>query len=104
LYYEQLTKITKLTFSVMPHFYLRTSRAWTPCPSGTRKRKAGRSDSIRSIGVGKDLEFSARWLWEACNVLKPFPVRGGHLLGYAAGLDTCPVRALGLVHRSWAPD
>jgi hypothetical protein len=51
LYYEQLTKITKLTFKVMPHFYLRTSRVWTACPSGSRKRKADRSDSIRSIGL-----------------------------------------------------
>ena len=50
MYYEQFTKITRLTFTVMPHFYLRTSRVWTPCPSGSRKRKAGRSDSIRSIG------------------------------------------------------
>ena len=49
-----MTKITKLTFTVMLHFYLRTSRSWTPCPSGTRKRKAGRSDSIRSIGVDQD--------------------------------------------------
>jgi hypothetical protein len=54
----------------MVHFYLRTSRVWTPCPSGSRKRKAGRSDSIRSIGFEKDLEFVARWLWEACRVLK----------------------------------
>ena len=51
MYYEQLTKITKSTITVMPHFYLRTSRSWTACPSGSRKRKAGRSDSIRSIGV-----------------------------------------------------
>jgi hypothetical protein len=51
LCYEQLTKITKLTFTVLPHFYLRTSRALTPCASGSRKRKAGRSDSIRSIGI-----------------------------------------------------
>src|SRR5829696_4706768 len=48
------TKITKLTFTVMPHFYLRTSRAWTPFASGSRKRKAGRSDSIRSIGSDRE--------------------------------------------------
>ena len=46
-----MAKITKLTFTVMLHFYLRTSRSWTPCPSGSRKRKAGRSDSICSIGL-----------------------------------------------------
>jgi hypothetical protein len=62
LYHEQLTKITKLTFTVLPHFYLRTSRVWTPCPSGSRKRKAGRSDSIRSIGFGKDLGWNVQWL------------------------------------------
>jgi hypothetical protein len=50
LYFERMTKITKLTFTVMPHFYLRTSRSWTPCPSGSRKRN-GHSDSIRSIGL-----------------------------------------------------
>ena len=55
MYHEQLTKITKLTFTVMVHFYLRTSRVWTPCPSGTRKRKAGRSDSIRSMGLVRTL-------------------------------------------------
>ena len=54
MYHEQLTKITKLTFTVMPHFYLRTSRVWTPCPSGSRKRKVRRSDSIRSIGFAMD--------------------------------------------------
>ena len=56
MYFEQLTKITKLTFTVMPHFYLRTSRACTLCPSGSRKRKAGRSDSIRSIGSDRAAE------------------------------------------------
>ena len=65
-----MTMITKLTLIVMPHVYLRTSRARTPYPSGSRKRKAGRSDSIRSIGFEKDLEFVARGLWEACRVLK----------------------------------
>ena len=70
MYYKQLTKITKLMFTVLPHFYLRTSRVWTACPSGTRKRNE-RSESIRSIGFGKDLEFAARWLWKACCVLKP---------------------------------
>jgi hypothetical protein len=44
-----MTKITKLAFTVMLHFYLRTSRAWTPCSSGSRKRN-GHSDSIRSMG------------------------------------------------------
>jgi hypothetical protein len=43
--------ITKLTFIVMPLYYLRTSRSWTPCPSGTQKRNAERSDSIRSKGI-----------------------------------------------------
>ena len=56
MYPERLTKITKLTFTVMPHFYLRTSRAWTPCPSGSRKRKAGRSGSIRSMGSDRAAE------------------------------------------------
>jgi len=32
-------------------FYLRTSSSWAPSPSGTLKRKAGRSDSIQSIGA-----------------------------------------------------
>jgi hypothetical protein len=32
-------------------FYLRTSSSWAPSPSGTRKRKSGRSDSIRSKGI-----------------------------------------------------
>jgi hypothetical protein len=40
----------RLTFTVLPLLYLRTSRSWTPCPSGTRKRN-GHSDSIRSMGV-----------------------------------------------------
>jgi len=65
-----LTKITKLWFTVLPLFYLRTSRVWTPCPSGSRKRKVGRSDSIRSIGFAEDHRFNVRWLKEACRILK----------------------------------
>jgi hypothetical protein len=54
-----MTKLTKFTFTVMPLFYLRTSRSWTLCPSGSRKRKAGRSDSIRSIG--NDSTWKIAW-------------------------------------------
>jgi hypothetical protein len=43
-------------------FYLRTSRLWAPSPSGTRKRKAGRSDSIRSKGFKEDRSFNLRSL------------------------------------------
>ena len=88
MYYEQLTKITKLTFTVMSHFYLRTSRVWTPCPSGTRKRKAGRSDSIRSIGFEEDHRFNVRWLKEACRILKPdgtIWVTGTHHIIFSLG-------------------
>jgi hypothetical protein len=65
-----MTKLRKFTFTVMPLFYLRTSRSWTPCSSGSRKRKAGRSDSIRSMGFVHNLRFDARWLCEAWRVLK----------------------------------
>jgi hypothetical protein len=41
-------------------FYLRTSSSRAPSPRETRKRRAGRSDSIRSMGIEKC--FSApRW-------------------------------------------
>ena len=55
----------------MPLFYLRTSSSYSPPPSGTRKRKAGYSDSIRSKGLKKDHEFNVRWLRAARRVLKP---------------------------------
>jgi DNA modification methylase len=83
-----LTKITKLTFTVLPHFYLRTSRARTPCPSGSRKRKAGRSDSIRSIGFAEDHRFNVRWLKEAWRILKPqgtIWVTGTHHIIFSLG-------------------
>jgi DNA modification methylase len=88
LYYEQLTKITRLTFTVMLHFYLRTSRSWTPCPSASRKRKAGRSDSIRSIGFAGDHRFNVRWLKEASRILKPdgtIWVTGTHHIIFSLG-------------------
>ena len=60
----------RLTFTVLPLLYLRTSRAWTPCPSGSWKRKGGRSDSIRSIGFADTYRFNVRWLQETCRILK----------------------------------
>ena len=63
-----MIKITKLTFTQMPHYYLRTSRAWTPCPGGSRKRN-GQSDSIRSMGVGKDLGWNVLWLQTTRRIL-----------------------------------
>ncbi len=55
----------------MPHFYLRTSSSWARFPSGTRKRKRGRSDSIFARwGLAKDHDFNVRWLREARRVLK----------------------------------
>jgi site-specific DNA-methyltransferase (adenine-specific) len=50
---------------------LRTSSSWASSPSGTRKRKAACSDSIRSKGLEKDHEFNVRWLRAARRVLKP---------------------------------
>jgi hypothetical protein len=61
-------EIVKFTATLL--FCLRTSSAWVPSPSSTRKRKAVRSDSIRSIGLAKDHEFNVRWLQAACRVLK----------------------------------
>src|SRR5215212_4781809 len=53
-------------------FYLMTSSLpESSPPRSTRKRKVGRSDSIRSMGLGKDHEFNVRWLREARRVLKP---------------------------------
>jgi site-specific DNA-methyltransferase (adenine-specific) len=72
----------------MVHFYLRTSNSWTPSPSGTRKRKAGRSDSIRSIGFAGDHRFNVRWLKEACRILKPegtIWVTGTHHIIFSLG-------------------
>ena len=40
-------------------------------PKDTRKRKAERSDSIRSMGFKKDHEFNVRWLRAARRVLEP---------------------------------
>ena len=60
----------RLTFTGLPLFYLRTSRSWTPCPSGSRKRRAERSDSIRSIGFAVTHRFNVRWLQETCRILK----------------------------------
>ena len=51
-----MTMLTTFPFTVMLLFYLRTSRSWTPYPSGSRKRKARRSDSIRSIGSDRAAE------------------------------------------------
>jgi hypothetical protein len=88
LYFERLTKITKSTFTIMPLFYLRTSRSWTPCASGSRKRKAGRSDSIRSMGFAEDHRFNVRWLKEACRILKPegtIWVTGTHHIIFSLG-------------------
>jgi hypothetical protein len=45
----------------VPLFYLTlmtSSRSTLSLPKGTRKRKAGRSDSIRSMGFGKDLGWN----------------------------------------------
>jgi site-specific DNA-methyltransferase (adenine-specific) len=69
-------------------FYLRTSSSWAPSPSGTRKRKAGRSDSIRSKGLSKDHEFNVRWLRAVRRVLKPdgtLWVSGTHHIIFSLG-------------------
>ena len=61
---------------------------WTPCPSGSRKRKAGRSDSIRSIEFAEDHRFNVRWLKEACRILKPdgtIWVTGTHHIIFSLG-------------------
>jgi hypothetical protein len=52
------------------YFLIATSSFSGPSPNSTRKHNTKRSDSVRSIGFEKDLEFVARWLWEACRVLK----------------------------------
>jgi hypothetical protein len=90
-----------------PEDYLRTSRAWTPCPSGSRKRNAGRSDSIRSIGFAEDHEFNIRWLKEACRILKPggtIWVTGTHhiIFSLSFALQTMKLK---LINVTWAkPD
>ena len=53
-------------------YVLMTSSFPAPLPfSGQRKRKLGRSDSIRPMGQKKDHEFNVRWLKAARRVLKP---------------------------------
>ena len=59
-----------------------------PSASGTRKRKAGHSDFIRSKGLAKDHEFNVRWLREARRVLKPdgtLWVTGTHHIIFSLG-------------------
>jgi hypothetical protein len=41
-------------------FYLRTSSSWAPVPRSTRKRRDRYSDSIRSKGFEKSLEWNDR--------------------------------------------
>ena len=65
-----------------------TSGLWVPSPSGSRKRKAERSDSIRSIGFAEDHRFNVRWLKEACRILKPdgtIWVTGTHHIIFSLG-------------------
>src|SRR5215211_3191878 len=72
----------------MPLIYLRTSSSWALSPSGTRKRKAGYSDSIRSMGLEKDHDFNVRWLHAARRVLKPdgtLWVSGTHHIIFSIG-------------------
>jgi len=72
----------------MLRFYLRTSSSRAPSPSGTRKRRAGRSDSIRSKGFEKDHEFNVRWLRESRRVLRPggtLWVSGTHHIIFSLG-------------------
>ena len=69
-------------------FYLRISSSWVPPPNDTRKRKIGRSDSIRSLGFEKDHEFNVRWLREARRILKPegtLWVSGTHHIIFSLG-------------------
>jgi site-specific DNA-methyltransferase (adenine-specific) len=57
-------------------------------PSGTRKRKSGRSDSIRSKGLARDHEFNLRWLRAARRILKPdgtLWVTGTHHIIFSLG-------------------
>src|SRR5215216_3448387 len=57
-------------------------------PKGTRKRKVGHSDSIRSKGLAKDHEFNVRWLCAARRVLKPDAtlwVTGTHHIIFSIG-------------------
>ena len=72
----------------MPLSYLRTSSLGVQSPSDTRKRKAGRSDSIRSIGFAEDHQFNVRWLKEASRILKPdgtIWVTGTHHIIFSLG-------------------
>jgi DNA modification methylase len=73
---------------VVPLSYLRTSSLGVQSPSDTRKRKAGRSDSIRSIGFAEDHQFNVRWLKEASRILKPdgtIWVTGTHHIIFSLG-------------------
>ena len=57
-------------------------------PKDTRKRKAERSDSIRSMGFKKDHEFNVRWLRAARRVLEPdgtLWVTGTHHIIFSIG-------------------
>jgi site-specific DNA-methyltransferase (adenine-specific) len=69
-------------------FYLTISMSPMPSPNSTRKRKSGRSDSIRSKGFEKDHGFNVRWLREARRVLKPegtLWVTGTHHIIFSLG-------------------
>jgi DNA modification methylase len=69
--------------------YLKILGALAPShPKGTLKRKAGRSDSIRSIGFAEDHRFNVRWLKEAWRILKPqgtIWVTGTHHIIFSLG-------------------
>jgi DNA methylase len=72
----------------IPLFYLRTSSSLSPLPSSTRKRKTGRSDSIRPKGLARDHEFNLRWLRAARRILKPdgtIWVTGTHHIIFSLG-------------------
>jgi DNA modification methylase len=78
-----------LATHVAPQFYFMTSGVLTlSFPSRTLKRKAERSDSIRSMGLEKDHEFNVRWLRAARRVLKPdgsLWVSGTHHIIFSLG-------------------
>ena len=81
---------------VPPSFYLTTSSSFTPSPpKNTLKRRMGRSDSIRSMGLAKDHEFNMRWLKAARRILKPdgtLWVTGTHHIIFSIGkkFHSCP--------------
>jgi len=52
------------------HQLTTSSLSASSLPTNSRKRRAGCSDSIRSIGFEGDHRFNVRWLEEACRILR----------------------------------